>query len=86
MPIGPYDRPAESQAYDTFVDTYVPIPFDEMMQVGLMKQKQYEQTYDALSKTYEDVYNLKYIPNSKDEQYIRNVVILFIQLLCNEFS
>src|SRR4030043_741021 len=70
-----YGRYAESNAYDTFVDTYVPIPFEEMMKVGLMKQQQQEQAYDTLSKTYEDAYNLKYIPGSEDERYIKEKVI-----------
>jgi hypothetical protein len=84
--IGQYDVPAESNAYDTFVDTYVPIPFDEMMKVGMMKQQQQEQTYDALSKTYEDVYNLKYIPNSKDEQYVKSVVIPTAKEIFDKYS
>lgn len=86
MAVSRYDRPAEYTSLDTFVDTYVPIPFEEMMQVGLMKQQQEEQAYDALSKTYEDVYNLTYVPNSKDERYIKEHVIPTAKELFDRYS
>jgi len=38
MAINRYDTPAQAQ----FINTYVPIPFDQIMKVGLMKQQQVE--------------------------------------------
>lgn len=73
--INRYDQPIHGQAMDTFVDTYVPIPFDEMMKVGMMKKEQEDKVYDMLSKTYEDSHNIKYAPNTKDEKYIKESVI-----------
>ena len=43
-PINRYDTPAQAQ----FINTYVPIPFDQMMKVGLMKQQMVEQN-DTIS-------------------------------------
>ncbi len=81
-----YDTPAQSNVLDTFVDTYVPIPFEEMMKIGMMKQKQYEDANDALQKTYEDTYNLKYIPNTPDEEYIKNHVIPTSRQIFDNYS
>lgn len=86
MPISRFDQPAQSNALNTFVETYSPIPFNEMMQVGTMKQQQYEQAQNSLMKTYEDTYNLKYIPGSKDEQYIKGHVIPATKEVFDKYS
>jgi hypothetical protein len=86
MPLNRYDQPAQSNALNTFVETYSPIPFNEMMQVGTMKQQQYEQAQNSLMKTYEDTYNLKYIPGSKDEQYIKGHVIPATKEIFDKYS
>lgn len=69
--ISRYDSPAQSQ----FVNTYVPIPFNEMVQAGQVMQRQYETGMDALQQVYDDTYNIKYIPGSMDEQYVKSSVI-----------
>lgn len=71
MAITRYDRPAESN----IVNTVTPIPFEQMMQAGQMMANQYDQGMDALQKVYDDTYNIKYIPGSKDEQYVKQQVI-----------
>lgn len=71
MAITRYDRPAESN----IVNTVTPIPFEQMMQAGQMMANQYDQGMDALQKVYDDTYNIKYIPESKDEQYVKQQVI-----------
>jgi hypothetical protein len=86
MDISRYDQPAQSNAQNTFVQTYSPIPFNEMMAVGQMKQQQYEQGMNALMKTYEDTYNLRYIPNTKDEQYIKGQVIPTTKEIFDKYS
>ena len=55
--------------------TYVPIPFDQMMEAGKVMAQQYETGMDALQKVYDDTYNIKYIPGSRDEQYVKQQVI-----------
>lgn len=82
MPISQYDSPAQSN----FVSTYSPIPFNELMQAGAIKQKQYETGLDNLMQTYEDTHNLKYIPGSKDEQYIKNEVIPTAKTIVDKYS
>ena len=69
--ISRFDQPAQSQ----FINTYSPIPFNEMVQAGQTMQKQYETGMDALQRVYDDTYNIKYIPGSKDEQYVKGQVI-----------
>jgi len=86
MPINRYDQPIRGQAIDTFIDTYSPIPFQEMMQVGMMKKQQEDQAYDLLSKTYEDTHNLKYISGSEDEKYIKNEVLPAVDKLFEDYS
>ena len=80
--INQYDSPAQAN----FINTYSPIPFNELMQAGAMKAKQYDQGIDALAQTYEDTNNLKYIPNSKDEQYIKTVVIPHVKTVVDKYS
>jgi len=82
MAISQYDNPAQSD----FINTYSPIPFNELMQAGAIKQKQYETGLDNLMQTYEDTHNLKYIPESKDEQYIKNEVIPTAKNIVDKYS
>ena len=58
--INAYDQPAQYQA----VDTYVPIPFQEIMAAGMQKQRQYEEAENLTDKAFEDLESqsgLKYI-------------------------
>jgi len=82
MAISQYDSPARSE----FVSTYSPIPFNELMQAGAVKQKAYETGLDNLMQTYEDTHTLKYIPGSKDEQYIKNEVIPTAKTIVDKYA
>lgn len=82
MAITPFDQPAQS----TFISTYSPVPFNELMQAGAMKAKQYESGLENLMQTYEDTNNLKYIPNSKDEEYIKSVVVPHTKQIVDKYS
>lgn len=64
-----FDQPAQSQ----FINTYVPIPFDQMMQAGAMKQQRYDQTAAATDQALAQAEQLTAIPNSIDEQYMATV-------------
>jgi hypothetical protein len=63
MAINRYDKPAEAQ----FINTYVPIPFDEMMKIGLLKNARIEGSMADQSKMLAD-YNSFNVSPGKDEQ------------------
>ncbi len=77
-----YDQPAKSE----FINTFSPVPFNELMQAGMMKAKQYESGLEGLMQSYEDTNNLKYIPNSKDEQYIKGVVVPHARQIVDKYA
>lgn len=77
-----YNSPAQA----SFINTYSPIPFSELMQAGTIKAKQYDQGVENLMQTYDDTNNLKYIPNSKDEQYIKGVVVPHVKSVIDKYS
>ena len=68
MAVNRYDSPAQ----DRYFNTYVPLPFEQMMPVVAQRQQQLQREQDMLIKTYEDTQNLAYIPGSPDETYVRN--------------
>lgn len=82
MEVSQYNQPAQSNV----VNTYSPIPFQEMMQAGMMKQKEQEQGLDQLGKMADETYNIKYIPNSVDEQYVKQHVIPKAQEIVSKYS
>jgi hypothetical protein len=63
-----YDTPAQ----DTYRNTYVGLPFQEIMATVGARQAQNDRQQEALLKTFEDTQNLKYIPGTKDEQYVKD--------------
>lgn len=60
-----FETPIDSQ----FVNTYVPIPFAEMMQAGQMKQQRYDAGAAAIDQSIQNVEMINAISNSVDEQY-----------------
>jgi len=82
MAISRFDQPAQSQ----FINTYSPIPFQEMMYAGESMQKQYDTSMNNLQRIYDDTYNIKYIPNSKDEDYVKKNVIPTIKNIFEKYS
>jgi hypothetical protein len=77
-----YDQPAKSE----FINTYSPIPFNEMMQAGQYMAKQYDQRAEDMDKIYDDTFNLKYIPKSSDEKYIKDYVIPTVKAQIEKFD
>jgi hypothetical protein len=63
-----YDSPSQ----DRYFNTYVPLPFEQMMPVAAARLSQLQRGQDALNKTYEDTANLEYMPGGPDEQYIKD--------------
>ncbi len=77
-----FDQPAEAQ----FVNTYVPIPFQELQQAGLAKQQQFNVGQQRLDIAQAEAEQLKYIADSQDEQYIKNEVIGTVNEIADEFE
>lgn len=61
--INTYDQPAQAQ----FINTYVPIPFQEMMAAGQMKQERYDKAAGATDAMIGALDEIVAIPNSRDE-------------------
>lgn len=82
MQVSQYNSPAQY----TPIDTVTPIPFNELMQAGQLKQKDYEQGQQALGQA-EDAYsNIHYIPNSVDEKYVKQFVIPRVQEIGQKYG
>lgn len=68
MAVSIYDTPAQSN----FINTYVPIPFDEIVQAGLARQNRYDQQLAQLETLREQADLLNAIPGA-DESYVQGV-------------
>lgn len=68
--INKYDVPAQ----DRYIDTYVDLPYAELMSTIGARQAQLDKAQDMLSKTYEDTQNLRYIPGTKNEEYVKDYI------------
>jgi len=66
MAVNRYDIPAQSE----FINTYVPIPFEQMVGAGQVQQQRYDTASAAIDQKMADVANLQAIPNSVDEDYV----------------
>jgi len=66
-----YDTPAQLEL--ELLNTYVPIPFEQMVAASQLKRQQYEQTAASLDQKIAEAAELKAIPNSIDEDYLSNV-------------
>jgi len=69
MGVNRFDTPAQAQ----FINTYVPIPFEEMMKVGQIKQERYDRAMAAADAAVARAEQLTAIPNSEDQSYIEDV-------------
>lgn len=81
MAVNPYSQPAQAQ----FINTYVPIPFEEMVQAGQNRQ----QRYDTNRKAFEDQVNaarqLQAMPGA-DREYIEGTVIPTMDELADKYG
>lgn len=72
MAINRYDKPAEAQ----FINTYVPIPFDDMMKIGLLKQARIDQDMDAQEKMLTEISSFRTAPGEDErirEERLNNI-------------
>ncbi len=63
MAINKYDQPAQAQ----FINTYVPIPFEEMLAAGKAKQDRYDKASGAVDSAIAATEQITAIPFSHDE-------------------
>ena len=63
MPINKYDQAAQAQ----FMNTYVPIPFEEMVMAGKQKQDRYDRAAGAVDSAIAAAEDITAIPFSADE-------------------
>lgn len=82
MAVGRFDTPAEAQ----FMNTYSPIPFDEMLQAGLMRQQQYNQGQSFVDEAQVNAENIKYIPGSEDERYVTGTVLPTVKEIVDKYT
>ena len=69
MAVNRYSKPARSE----FINTYVPIPFNEMVAAGQIQQGRYDAASAGLDEKVADAAALKAIPNTVDYQYVKGV-------------
>lgn len=75
-----YDTPAQAR----FINTYSPLPFQEMLMAGEARQKRYDDTLAKLDAFQSNVDNLKAIANSSDYAKLEKLRTS-AQALSNEF-
>lgn len=62
MEVNLYDQPAQAQ----FMQTYVPVPFEELMQAGAMQQQRWEEMVKAEDALQSEFGNIQYLRNVTD--------------------
>jgi hypothetical protein len=82
MAINRYDTPAQAQ----FINTYVPIPFEDILKAGEAKQGMYNKNRTGFETAQVQAEQLKYIPGSKDEQYIKDIVLPTFENIADKYS
>lgn len=70
MPINRYDSPAN----DNYQNTFIPLPYEQLMATVASRQSMVDREQALLDKSYEDTKNIKYIPGTKDEQYVKDYI------------
>lgn len=80
MAINRYDTPAQ----DKYFNTYVPLPYEQLMATVGARQSQLTKAQDMLAQTAENAKNLKYIPGTQDELDVKNY-LSNIDNLVNKF-
>jgi hypothetical protein len=70
MAVNRYDQPAQAQ----FINTYVPIPFQEMLAAGQQKMGRYDKAAQAMDSTIAAAEQIPAIPFSDDERRAKEYV------------
>lgn len=65
-----YDTPAQSN----IINTYQPIPFEEMLQAGQARQSRYDETLSALQAQEDALARLPYVAGGEEEAYVKGVI------------
>lgn len=77
-----YDRPVGGQ----FIDTYVPIPFEQIAQAGARRQERYDVAERGIESVYDAAQALRYIAGSEDERLIKENVIPRIKEIRDKYA
>ena len=80
--VNKFDTPAQAQ----FMNTYVPIPFEEMQRAVMMRQARFDDNMARMDQANATAQNLNYISNSADEEYIKGTVQPGYEEISNEFA
>lgn len=70
MGVNRFETPIAAQ----FINTYVPIPFDQMLKAGQMKQDRYEKASAATDALVNRIEMINAIPNSPDDLYKKQAI------------
>lgn len=71
MAVSAYDQPTQSQ----FINTYIPIPFDQIVQAGVARQNRYDQQINQLETMQQEADMLNAMPGDVgDIDKVRNVL------------
>ena len=70
MAVNQYSTPAEAR----FINTYVPIPFEQLNQAAATRQAKHDTNLAGLDAARAGLANINYIPDSQDEVYVRNAL------------
>jgi hypothetical protein len=82
MAVNMYDQPAQAE----FINTYVPVSFQDILQAGANKQQNYDVHKAAYEQMADEAQNLRAIPTSQDEEYIKGTVIPTMQELSDKYA
>jgi len=82
MAINRFDQPAQAH----FLNTYVPIPFEQIAQAGAQKQQEYNIGQAAIDNMVDEASSLTYIPTTEDERYIKEHVIPTMKEISDNYT
>lgn len=82
MAVGRYDTPAQAQ----FMNTYSPIPFQEILQAGVAKQGIQDTRLGQLDAAQQAADAIRYIPGSQDDKYVNSQVLPVINEIVENYS
>lgn len=78
--INRYDTPARSNYFNTFV----PLPLDQITALGMKRQEDLERKQEVSSKAIDQLSLVKYIPDSVDEDWVKNKYLPDLQRYSEE--
>lgn len=81
MPVNPFDQPAQAQ----FINTYTPVPFQEILQAGQTRQQRYDVNRATFEQAVAEANELRGIPGA-DQAYIEGTVVPTLQEISDAYA